>query len=111
MKHNRLQSKRVENLVFVHYNLRLLSHKTKKYKEGETERWDVDAEFADLDAFASRLTIEDFEDFDAHTIVVGADPIGLSSIVESTNVADEEDEYEAKKLNRKEEKTILLWWT
>ena len=68
--------------MYVHYNLRLLSHKTKEYKEGETKRWDVDAELADLDASISWLTIEYFEDFDAHTIVVGADPIGLSSIAE-----------------------------
>ena len=81
-------------MVFVHYNLRLLSHKTKEYKEGETKRWDVDAELADLDISASRLTIEDFEDFDAHTIVVGPDPIGLSSIAESTNAEGLEEEEE-----------------
>ena len=66
-----------------------------KTKEGETKRWDT--ELADLDASASRLTIEDFEDFDAHTIVVGADPIGLSSIVGSINaegLREEEEEEE-----------------
>ena len=67
--------------MFVHYNLRLLSHKTKEYKEGETKRWDVNEMLAVLDAFASHLSIEDF---DANTIIATFNPIGLCFVPEST---------------------------
>ena len=93
MKRNRLQSKKAENLVFVHNNLRLLSHKSDEYKEGETKKWDVDAEIADLDASTAALTIDDFDGFDANTIVESAaDPIGLGGDEEEDE--EEEDEYE-----------------
>ena len=68
---------------------------------------------ADLDIFASRLTIEDVEDFDAHTIVVGADPIGLSSIVESTNAeglrGEQEEEEEDDDENIKILYIMISW--
>ncbi|CAL5211332.1 unnamed protein product [Lathyrus oleraceus] len=41
MKRNRLNPKRVEDLVFVHTNLRLLSRKSENYNEGETKMWDI----------------------------------------------------------------------
>ncbi|CAL5201486.1 unnamed protein product [Lathyrus oleraceus] len=41
MKRNKLNPKRVEDLVFVHINLWLLSRKSKNYNEGETKMWDI----------------------------------------------------------------------
>ncbi|CAL5185600.1 unnamed protein product [Lathyrus oleraceus] len=41
MKRNRLNPKRVEDLVFVHTNLRLLSRKSNNYNKGETKMWDI----------------------------------------------------------------------
>ena len=33
--------KRVEDLVFIHNNLRLLSRKSNLYSKGETKMWDI----------------------------------------------------------------------
>ncbi|XP_059072697.1 uncharacterized protein LOC131873659 isoform X1 [Cryptomeria japonica] len=55
VKRNRLLSKRAENLVYVHSNLRLLSHKQRDYTQGETKMWDIELEHIDLDAPASSL--------------------------------------------------------
>ena len=64
----------------MHNNLCLLLHKSKEYKEGETKKWDIGVEIADLNASTSWLTMDDFDDFDVNTIVAStADPIGLSS--------------------------------
>ncbi|KAH9314484.1 hypothetical protein KI387_023111 [Taxus chinensis] len=52
-KHNRLRAKRAEDLVYIHSNLRLLSHKQPEYKEGSTRHWDIDPEIVDLDASIS----------------------------------------------------------
>jgi hypothetical protein len=41
VKRNALTLARVENLVFVHSNLRHLSRRTESYKTGETKMWDV----------------------------------------------------------------------
>ena len=49
MKRNRLGSKKAEELVYVHSNLRLLSHKRDEYKFGPTKLWDVEPELPDLD--------------------------------------------------------------
>ncbi|XP_057873983.2 uncharacterized protein LOC131079962 isoform X3 [Cryptomeria japonica] len=53
VKHNRLLSKRAENVVYVHSNLRLLSHKQHDYKQGEIKMWDTELEHTDLDASVS----------------------------------------------------------
>ena len=72
--------------------------KSKEYKEGETKKQDVGAEIADLDAFTSRLTLDDFDDFDVNTIVASvAAPIGLGASITATGEEEEdedEDEYE-----------------
>ena len=82
-------------MVFVHNNLRLLSHKSDEYKEGETKKWDVDAEIADLDASTAALTIDDFDDFDANTIVdSAADPIGLGASDSGGGEGGDEEEDE-----------------
>ena len=56
MKRNRLGSKKAEDLVFVHTNLRILSRKNDHYKEGATKLWDVAPECADLNATLHDLT-------------------------------------------------------
>ena len=55
MKHNRLGSKNIEDFVYIHTNLRLLSYKEDGYKEdgykeGSTKLWDVAPDYANLDA-------------------------------------------------------------
>ena len=49
VKRNKFGSKKAEELVYVHSNLRLLSHKKDEYKFGPTKQWDVEPELADLD--------------------------------------------------------------
>ena len=88
MKRTSLQQKKAENLVFVHNNLRLLLTRLKN-----TKKWDIGAEIADFDASASRLTMDDLDDFDVNTIVAFAtDLIGLSS--SNAREEEEEEEYE-----------------
>ena len=41
MKRNKLKPQRVEDLVFVHNNLRLLSWRSPNNNEGESKMWDV----------------------------------------------------------------------
>ncbi|KAL7184928.1 hypothetical protein ACSBR2_026971 [Camellia fascicularis] len=41
IERNQLVTSRVEDLVFVHCNFRLLSRKSKEYKEGPTKYWDI----------------------------------------------------------------------
>ena len=41
IKRNNLATSRAEDLVFVHYNLRLLSRKKEKYINGPSKYWDV----------------------------------------------------------------------
>ena len=41
MKRNKLKPQRVEDLVFVHNNLRLLSSRSPNHNEGESKMWDV----------------------------------------------------------------------
>ena len=79
----------------MHYSLRLLLHKSREYKEGETKKWDVVAEIADLDASTAHLTIDDFDDFDVNTIVdYAADPIGLGASDSGGGEGGDEEEDE-----------------
>ena len=73
MKRNRLGSKKAEDFVFVHTNLRLLSHKNDHYKEGATKLWDVAPECADLDATLHDLVT--FGDGDDDSVARGASSI------------------------------------
>ncbi|KAF7814839.1 Dimer_Tnp_hAT domain-containing protein [Senna tora] len=41
VRRNKITPKRAEDLVFVHTNLRLLSRRSSKYKDGETKMWDI----------------------------------------------------------------------
>jgi hypothetical protein len=48
VKRNRLGAGKAEDLVYVHSNLRLLSHSTPEYKKGPSRMWDVEPEISDL---------------------------------------------------------------
>ncbi|KAG5554065.1 hypothetical protein RHGRI_011812 [Rhododendron griersonianum] len=41
MRRNKMTPQRCEDLVFVHYNIRLLSRRQPLYTEGETKLWDI----------------------------------------------------------------------
>ena len=41
MKRNKLTPQRVEDLVYIHNNLRLLSRRYPNYNEGESKMWDI----------------------------------------------------------------------
>nr|XP_007161843.1 hypothetical protein PHAVU_001G102800g [Phaseolus vulgaris]ESW33837.1 hypothetical protein PHAVU_001G102800g [Phaseolus vulgaris] len=49
LKRNKMTPKRVEDLVFIHSNLRLLSRNSSKYKEEETKLWDIPGDDFSLD--------------------------------------------------------------
>ena len=64
MKQNKLGSNKVEELVYVHSNLRLLSHKRDEYKFGAAKLWDVEPESSNLDMMLnakSHMTLFDAE--------------------------------------------------
>ncbi|XP_074560367.1 uncharacterized protein LOC141816496 [Curcuma longa] len=47
LKRNKITPQRAEDLVYVHYNLRLLSRRSPHYSEGESKMWDVGADAFD----------------------------------------------------------------
>ncbi|CAL5412651.1 unnamed protein product [Camellia sinensis] len=83
IKRNRLASSRVEDLVFVHCNIRMLSRKKKEYKEGPSKYWDLcgdrfdidgpPIEFAELSINEPELELVTFDDVmeDVHPDDVG----------------------------------------
>ena len=48
MKRNKLKPQRVEELVFVHNNLQLMSRRSQNYNEGESKMWDIGGHGFDL---------------------------------------------------------------
>ncbi|XP_061364625.1 uncharacterized protein LOC133308064 [Gastrolobium bilobum] len=44
---NKIDPKRAEDLVYIHSNLRLLSRKSPKYNEGESQYWDISGDAVD----------------------------------------------------------------
>ena len=75
MKRNRLAAKRVEDLVYIHSNLRLLSRKDPQYRQGAARLWDVAPESTDLDATIQdlvRATMDDVGDIDDISHGVGS---------------------------------------
>eukprot|EP00253_Pinus_taeda_P006057 PITA_06057 len=58
VKHNRLGSKKAEDLVYVHFNLRLASRRGPEYNSGPSKEWDVDAKNPDLERSLAALNIE-----------------------------------------------------
>jgi len=77
VKRNRLGSKKAEELVYVHSNLRLLSHKRDKYKFWAAKLWDVEPTLPDLDMTLNIRSHMTF--FDAES------PIGGSSSGHGSN--------------------------
>ena len=47
MRRNKITPQRCDDLVFVHYNIRLLSRRTPQYREGETKMWDISGDAFD----------------------------------------------------------------
>ncbi|KAH9296658.1 hypothetical protein KI387_044238 [Taxus chinensis] len=56
VKRNKLASKKAEDLVYVHSNLRILSHKSEAYVRGPNKLWDIEPETSDFDASAATLS-------------------------------------------------------
>ena len=92
VKRNRLGSQKVEDLVYVHSNLCLVSRKGEEYTSGPHKEWDVDAENPDLELSLSALDIDD--DASGSGIqVVSSSHRGSSSIEHaSCSIFDDEDE-------------------
>lgn len=55
IKRNRLNSVRADKLVYIHTNIRLISHFTSSYKEGPYRKWDIDAENSYLEDSMAKL--------------------------------------------------------
>ncbi|KAF3666416.1 Transducin family protein / WD-40 repeat family protein isoform 2 [Capsicum annuum] len=56
IKRNKLATSRAEDLVFVHYNLRLLSSKKEKYINGPSKYWDVGGDQFEVEDTINNLT-------------------------------------------------------
>ncbi|KAK6784074.1 hypothetical protein RDI58_017528 [Solanum bulbocastanum] len=56
IKRNKLATSRAEDLVFLHYNLWLLSRKKEKYINGQSKYWDVGGDQFDIDETTNDLT-------------------------------------------------------
>ncbi|KAH9296605.1 hypothetical protein KI387_040193, partial [Taxus chinensis] len=52
-KRTMLASKKAEDLVYVHSNLCLLTHKTQEYTSGPNKLWDLQPENTDFEASAA----------------------------------------------------------
>ncbi|XP_016495626.2 uncharacterized protein LOC107814692 [Nicotiana tabacum] len=55
IKRNKLETSRAEDLVFVHYNLRLLSRQKETYTSGLSKYWDVGGDRFDVDEATNDL--------------------------------------------------------
>ncbi|XP_057859814.2 uncharacterized protein LOC131068603 [Cryptomeria japonica] len=93
VKRNRLLSKRAKNLVYVHSNVRLLSHKQHDYTQGEMKMWVIEPEHTDLDAPASQLLALTLDDSDIEP-TYSASASGIVSSNVSVNEEEEEDELD-----------------
>ena len=93
MKHNRLASSKVEDLVYVHSNLRLLTHKSDEYKEGAAKLWDVEPESIDFDLpiGAPALPMEDLSS--QHIFSANTSGIQSSNVNVNDNLDDDDDPY------------------
>ncbi|KAK4713352.1 hypothetical protein R3W88_019259 [Solanum pinnatisectum] len=56
IKRNKLATSRAKDLVFLHYNLWLLSRKKEKYINGRSKYWDVGGDRFDIDETTNDLT-------------------------------------------------------
>ena len=55
VKRNRLNCKRADELVFLHSNIRLLSHFSDSYRQGPYKKWDMNPENTYTEGSSSRL--------------------------------------------------------
>jgi hypothetical protein len=83
-----LGSKKAEDLVYIHYNLRLLSHKKEGYNEGVTKNWDLVPECSDLEATVAQLSHVSVYDQEATT----SQDMASATAVGSNEVEDNEEE-------------------
>lgn len=65
VKHNLLGAKIVDDLVYIHSNLCLLSHKNPEYNDGVIRNWDLAPKCADLDATDAQLAQVSIDDHEA----------------------------------------------
>ena len=93
MKRNRLASSKAEDLVYVHSNLRLLTHKSDEYKEGAAKLWDVEPESIDLDLpiGAPNSPMEDLSS--QHILTASTSGIQSSNVNVNDNLDDDDDPY------------------
>jgi len=56
VKQNNMGAAKAEDLVYVHSNLRLLSHVEPEYKKGLSRMWDVEPEISDLNLTLNAMT-------------------------------------------------------
>ena len=82
MKRNKLKPQRVEDLVFVHNNLRFLSMRSPNYNEGEYKMWNVGGDgFDSMDIEnAGLLEIADLSLDEPELEAVLFDPKGNANI-------------------------------
>ncbi|XP_076914925.1 uncharacterized protein LOC143574094 [Bidens hawaiensis] len=64
VKRNRLNSKRADNLLFIHSNIRLQSCFTESYKSGPHKKWDMNPENAYIEGSSARLEEMMWDDLD-----------------------------------------------
>ena len=92
MKHNRLAASKVEELVYVHSNLRLLTHSHNEYKEGGIKYWDVDPKRTDLDFSAATQFLPDVQMDSNFPSASGCGVASDSNLHTSSIVNDDVDE-------------------
>ena len=92
VKRNRLGSQKVEDLVYVHSKLCLVSRKGEEYTSGPHKEWDVDAENPDLNLSLVALDIVD--DASGSGIQIASSSHRGSSSAEHASccIFDDEDE-------------------
>ena len=91
VKRNRLASKKVEDLVYIHTNLRLLLRKEDHYKEGTAKLWDAELECANLDAM---ITYDDADNIRTHGVSSTSGTIFGSNYLELAAVGGDRDDDE-----------------
>jgi hypothetical protein len=95
VKRNRLGAAKAEDLVYVHSNLRLLSHTSPEYKKGPSRMWDVEPETSDLNMTLNAMThlnlLEDVT-LPVHTFVATSNIPGPPSSIHDVELQYANDE-------------------
>ena len=77
MRRNKITPQRCDDLVFVHYNIRLLSRRTPQYREGETKMWNISGDASNSIESAGVLVVANFSLDEADMkVVLFRDEIG-----------------------------------